>query len=134
MLFYKTAKIRSYQYGLLFLEGEFSQLLAPGHYNFFDPFNRIKIDITDTRYAWFAHPEIEEIVKAYKNGFFGPTNQNGKIGLLGHSRGGGDSIIASSLINEISALTTWSAISKFDRWTSRQKDDWKKTGFLSGTK
>lgn len=74
--------------------------------------------------------EILEIISAYRSNFFGNANPNGKIGIIGHSRGGGDAIIASSLSDEISALVTWSAISKFDRFTERQKIDWKNKGYI----
>jgi pimeloyl-ACP methyl ester carboxylesterase len=74
--------------------------------------------------------EVAEIVKAYKGGFFGIPNIKGKIGLLGHSRGGGVSIIAASKLPDVNALVTWSAISKFDRFTDRQKAEWKKNGYL----
>ena len=74
--------------------------------------------------------EVREIVQAYKTDFFGEIRDDNKIGLLGHSRGGGISIVAASLLNEVSALVTWSAISKFDRWTERQKKEWKEKGYI----
>jgi pimeloyl-ACP methyl ester carboxylesterase len=74
--------------------------------------------------------ELKEIVKAYKTDFFGEIRDDNKIGLIGHSRGGGISIIAASFLNEISALVTWSAISKFDRWSDRQKKDWRDRGYI----
>ncbi len=74
--------------------------------------------------------EVEEIIKIYKTGFFGETNPNPKIGLLGHSRGGAVSIAAASLSSDIDALVTWSAISKFDRFSDRQKREWKEKGYL----
>ena len=74
--------------------------------------------------------EVGEIIKAYKSGFFGIPNLNSKIGLLGHSRGGGIAIVAASIYEEINALVTWAAIAKFDRFTERQKSEWKENGFL----
>lgn len=74
--------------------------------------------------------EVNEIVKAYKTDYFGEINEMNKIGLLGHSRGGGVSIISASLLNEIDVLVTWSAISKFDRFTVRQKEEWRSKGFF----
>ncbi len=74
--------------------------------------------------------EIEEIVKAYQNGFFGKINNNSKIGLLGHSRGGGDVLIAGSSLSSINTVVTWSAISNFDRFTDRQKTEWRNKGYL----
>jgi len=69
-------------------------------------------------------------VKAYKSNFFGHTNKQSKIGLLGHSRGGGVSIIAASMLKEVDALVTWSAISKIDRYSQRQKEEWKEKGYV----
>ncbi|MCW8850995.1 MAG: alpha/beta hydrolase [Melioribacteraceae bacterium] len=74
--------------------------------------------------------EVAEIVKAYKGGFFGIPNEKAKIGLLGHSRGGGIAITSASNFQDIDALVTWSAIAKFDRFTDRQKSEWKKNGYL----
>ncbi len=74
--------------------------------------------------------EVAEIVNAYIGGFFGIPNVKGKIGLLGHSRGGGVAITAASKLHDVTALVTWSAISKFDRFTDRQKSEWKKNGYL----
>jgi len=74
--------------------------------------------------------EVKEIVNAYKSGFFGEINPENKIGLLGHSRGGGVSIIAASIIDDVDAIVTWSAISKMDRYTEHQKEEWKKNGFI----
>jgi len=74
--------------------------------------------------------EIKEIVEAYKTDYFGNINPPNKIGLIGHSRGGGVSIIASSIMKDIDALVTWSAISKFDRYTKKQKEEWKKKGYF----
>ncbi len=73
--------------------------------------------------------EVKEIVQAYKTDFFGEIRDDNKIGLLGHSRGGGISIIAASLLNDVNSLVTWSAISNFDRWTDRQKKEWKERGY-----
>ena len=53
-----------------------------------------------------------------------------RIGLLGHSRGGGIAIIQSASDSRIRALVTWSAVAYFDRWTSHQKELWKRRGFL----
>lgn len=74
--------------------------------------------------------EIEEIVNAYKAGFFGKIGDNNKIGLIGHSRGGGDVLIAGRNLSSVNAVVTWSAISNFDRFTSRQKAEWREKGYL----
>jgi uncharacterized protein len=58
---------------------------------------------------------------------------NGKIYLVGHSLGGGLTIIAGRDMQDISAIATWASISKFDRYTERQKKFWKETGFAEIT-
>lgn len=71
--------------------------------------------------------ELSFIIDAYQNNFFGKTN-NKKIGLIGHSRGGAVSLLTASLKNEISAAAVWGSISKLDRYTERQKNEWRKKG------
>jgi dienelactone hydrolase len=54
-----------------------------------------------------------------------------RIGLFGHSRGGGTAILAAGLAqtrNRLRSLVTWSAVSTFDRLTSEQKELWRRTG------
>jgi len=50
------------------------------------------------------------------------------VGLLGHSRGGGTSIVAAAEREDLSALVTWNAVSTFDRWTPEQREDLKRRG------
>jgi len=73
--------------------------------------------------------ELNEMIDAYLNGFFG-TNSNKPIGILGHSRGGGDALIVSSKRKEIKAVVTWAAVANFDRYTKRQAKEWRKNGFF----
>lgn len=54
-----------------------------------------------------------------------------RMGLFGHSRGGGDTLLAATRPpwNEtIRALVTWAAISNVDRFTTEQKEDWRRHG------
>lgn len=54
------------------------------------------------------------------------------INIIGHSRGGGLSIIEASNDVRINKLITWSAISSFDSlWKKEQEAEWKKTGKIS---
>jgi dipeptidyl aminopeptidase/acylaminoacyl peptidase len=76
--------------------------------------------------------EIEElslVVNSYKNTIF-TSNVSEKVGILGHSRGGGVSLITASRKNEISAVAVWASISKFDRYSRKQISSWKKEGFI----
>ncbi len=58
-------------------------------------------------------------------------------GLLGHSRGGGASIVAAAERNQgrrggggcrVASLVTWAAISTFQRWTEDHARDWESKG------
>ena len=71
--------------------------------------------------------ELTELIDAYKNGFFGKT-KNQKIGLVGHSRGGAISLLTASQKKEVDALAVWSSVAKLDRYSERQKENWKKKG------
>ena len=72
---------------------------------------------------------IDEIISPVRNGFF-DVAKDVKIGLIGHSRGGAIAILASSKRMDVSAVATWSAISKLDRYSVRQKEEWRKKGFF----
>jgi dipeptidyl aminopeptidase/acylaminoacyl peptidase len=55
----------------------------------------------------------------------------GRIGLLGHSRGGGDALLAAASPawrDRLRALVTWAAISDVDRFSPEQKAEWRRTG------
>ena len=71
--------------------------------------------------------ELNEIIDAYLNGFFEAKNTL-KIGIVGHSRGGGEVLLVSSRRKEISAVSLWSSVADFDRYTERQKNEWRKNG------
>ncbi|MEP6687794.1 MAG: alpha/beta fold hydrolase [Gemmatimonadales bacterium] len=51
-----------------------------------------------------------------------------KLGLLGHSRGGGVAILQAAADPRIRALVTWAAISTVERWTRPQRDVWRAAG------
>lgn len=58
---------------------------------------------------------------------------NGEINLIGHSLGGACSIVTAYENSQISKIILWGTISKTDRNTKRQKDEWRKTGFIQFT-
>lgn len=72
--------------------------------------------------------ELVQVINAYKNGFFS-NDVNGKIGLIGHSRGGAVALL-SSLVEKVDAYIVWASVDKLDRYTDRQKIEWKKKGFV----
>ena len=73
--------------------------------------------------------EISQLIKAYSSGFFGGTT-NTRIGLIGHSRGGGISILTANQNSEVSAVAVWSSVSTFDRYSKRQKEKWRNKGIF----
>ena len=72
--------------------------------------------------------ELVQVIHAYKNNFFN-DKVFGKICLIGHSRGGGVSLL-SALIEKVDAYTVWASVDRFDRYTERQKAEWRKTGYF----
>ncbi|OGU13044.1 MAG: hypothetical protein A2X61_03540 [Ignavibacteria bacterium GWB2_35_12] len=55
---------------------------------------------------------------------------NGEIYLLGTSLGGGISILTAKRNKNIKKIALWASIAKFDRYSIRQKQEWKKNGFI----
>ncbi len=51
-----------------------------------------------------------------------------RIGLLGHSRGGGAALMAAAASSEIAVLVTWAAVSTFDRMGHADKEAWRRAG------
>lgn len=54
----------------------------------------------------------------------------GRIGMIGHSRGGGIALLASSRTPEVRSVVTWAAVSSFNRYTSRQIEAWRRDGVM----
>jgi uncharacterized protein len=50
------------------------------------------------------------------------------VGVLGHSRGGGQTILAAAEDERVGAIATWAAVSGFDRWTDPTKKEWRAEG------
>ena len=73
--------------------------------------------------------ELGEIIDLYRSNFFGQT-KNEKIFLLGHSRGGAISLLTAFQRKEVTAVAVWSCVSTFDRYSNRQKEEWRKKGFF----
>lgn len=54
----------------------------------------------------------------------------GGYGLLGHSRGGGVSVLHAAANPDVKALVTWAAISHVLRWTPADVITWKERGYV----
>ena len=57
-------KIRSYEVGLHFRDGEFKGLLPEGRYWLFDPLGKVRVDVASQRAPWLAHEKLDVIVKS----------------------------------------------------------------------
>ena len=62
MFLFKRFEVRSYEMGLCFRNGEFRGLLGAGTHRFFDPLNRVKVDITTKREPRLYHDKLDLIV------------------------------------------------------------------------
>lgn len=71
--------------------------------------------------------ELNEIITAYLRGDFCVV-ENKKIGLIGHSRGGAISLLTASKNESVNAVATWSAVSRLDRYSEKQKEMWREKG------
>jgi pimeloyl-ACP methyl ester carboxylesterase len=53
-----------------------------------------------------------------------------RLGLLGHSRGGGTALVRAREDRRVGALVTWSAVASFVRWTERELEEWRRRGWM----
>jgi pimeloyl-ACP methyl ester carboxylesterase len=74
--------------------------------------------------------EIDFLIDSYVEGKLGDIKGGNKIGVIGHSRGGAISLLSASSNRGVDALVTWSAVSSFDRYSERQKKEWKEKGYF----
>jgi len=52
------------------------------------------------------------------------------VGLLGHSRGGGQAVLGAAADDRVASLVTWAAVSHFDRWSDESKAQWRQDGHV----
>ena len=64
MFLFKHIKIRSYEMGLYFRDGEFKGLLAAGRHWFFDPLGKVQVEVVSQREPWLVHEKLDVIVKS----------------------------------------------------------------------
>ncbi|NNF12474.1 MAG: alpha/beta hydrolase [Gemmatimonadetes bacterium] len=72
--------------------------------------------------------EVGRVVSAVVAGELPGVDSGVKIGVLGHSRGGGQAVLATAEHEEVAALVTWSAVADFDRWGDDVKREWRTSG------
>jgi uncharacterized protein len=74
--------------------------------------------------------DVNSVLTALRAGNLGVAPPNG-VGLVGHSRGGGISILLAAQDPTIKALVTWAAISTVKRWpTEAEQAKWRAQGQL----
>jgi dienelactone hydrolase len=76
--------------------------------------------------------DLTAVLDATAAGAIAPGRvDRGRIGLFGHSRGGGISLLAAASPawrDRLRALVTWAAIADIDRFTPEQKEEWRRDG------
>jgi fermentation-respiration switch protein FrsA (DUF1100 family) len=72
--------------------------------------------------------EIRQVLDAISSGILVPRKPR-KIGLFGHSRGGGEAILAAAEDSRVDALVTWAAIADVaSRWSDEHVATWRSGG------
>lgn len=59
-----------------------------------------------------------------------------RLGLLGHSRGGGDAVLAAAdpaWRERLGAVVTWASVATFERWSAEEKSRWRERGEIAVT-
>ena len=78
--------------------------------------------------------EIQAVLAALAGGRLAAGRVDAdRMALLGHSRGGGTSILTASADpwrHQLKALVTWAAVGTFDRLTEQEKDQWRQHGSM----
>jgi regulator of protease activity HflC (stomatin/prohibitin superfamily) len=60
----KLVKIKKYDIGLHFRDGEFVGLLEPGWHWLFNPLGRVRVEAVSQRAPWLTHEKLDVIVKS----------------------------------------------------------------------
>lgn len=78
--------------------------------------------------------DVRALVDAVASGRLAPgVADPAKIGLIGHSRGGGVALLAARDDARIRGVAVWSSVSTFHRYTAHQREIWEHQGFLPVT-
>jgi uncharacterized protein len=71
--------------------------------------------------------DLGRVVSALAAGDLGVAPPS-RIGLVGHSRGGGIAVLQTAADPRIRALVTWAAISSVERWAPAEQREWRERG------
>jgi pimeloyl-ACP methyl ester carboxylesterase len=72
--------------------------------------------------------ELGHVIETVAAGELPGVGQPERVGVLGHSRGGGQAILATAEHESVDALVTWAAVADFDRWSDEVKREWRAEG------
>jgi len=76
--------------------------------------------------------DVSALLDAAAGGALGAVD-TGRIGIMGHSRGGGVALLAAARDRRIRAVVGWGTVSTFQRFTQHQREIWERDGFLPVT-
>ncbi len=75
--------------------------------------------------------DVGLVLDAVLAGAAGPAVDPARLGLLGHSRGGGTVLLAAAArADAVRAVVTWASVATFQRYTDRAKREWRERGRL----
>jgi regulator of protease activity HflC (stomatin/prohibitin superfamily) len=63
-VFFGPFKIRDYERGLLFEDGQFKEVLRPGRHFAWRPRRKVRVDVASVRDAWLVHKDLDVIAKS----------------------------------------------------------------------
>ena len=109
---------------MTFLAFNFSHNGIKGHAQEFTEFDKFR----DNTFSLEVE-EAKEVIRLCREGGVLGTGLKGKLGVLGHSRGGGIAILAANNNPDVDVLTTWASVSTFNRFEKSVKQHWKSKGY-----
>ncbi|MGQ0723415.1 MAG: alpha/beta hydrolase family protein [Candidatus Eiseniibacteriota bacterium] len=74
--------------------------------------------------------DVHRVIEGIRSGELGEGLDPRRIGLLGHSRGGGVVLLAAAAEPAVRSVVTWASISTFLRYTDRAMAEWRRAGRL----
>ncbi|MHB8798968.1 MAG: alpha/beta hydrolase family protein [Thermoanaerobaculia bacterium] len=73
--------------------------------------------------------DLDRVLDAVLSGAIDPSLDADRLGLFGHSRGGGLALLGASERREVKVLATWAAVSHFDRIADEATlEEWRRNG------
>jgi uncharacterized protein len=75
--------------------------------------------------------DVRRIVDAVQSGELESPADSSRIGIIGHSRGGGIALVGAGEDMRLRAVSAWGSISRFDRYTHEQKIRWREQGYVN---